>query len=337
MRLLLKKKSARSVGSSLATRWRTAMARCEECSAALDTGLLQCPRCLARQSHQALYGEPPHDPYAVGSAVDPAEVKVPAQSGHSVWAQRKLSSFGHLWDGEINRKMTLAAETYAKQLHPPDDVRWFWHAGSTALFLVSASLGAQFSGGPGVFLSLFWLVSVGLHAYIAVVRRGKRLQARQRTQLLLTAELKKALAEARPSSSHRGPFGLSQSHPPSPELHGVDARDAEYLCATWLAYLGEEHVKVTRATGDGGVDITSARCVAQVKNYHGSVGVMPVRELVGVASVDGRFPVFFTSGTYTKAAVEFADQANVYLFKYDAREGTLDAKSAVARAALAAN
>jgi hypothetical protein len=186
------------------------------------------------------------------------------------------------------------------------------------------------------FLSL-WLLSLGFHAWVASKGSQARSAAIREIEQNLWRVAEDALSRERHALLKDGPFGPSQSRPPDREPNGVNARDAEHLCATWMAHLGEEKIKVTRATGDGGVDIVSARCLAQVKNYQGSVGVVPVRELVGVASVDGRFPVFFTSGTYTKAALEFADQANVYLFKYDAQAGTLDAKSAIARKALVAN
>ncbi|WP_084486098.1 restriction endonuclease [Humibacter albus] len=66
---------------------------------------------------------------------------------------------------------------------------------------------------------------------------------------------------------------------------------------------------ITRFSGDGGVDVESTHYIAQVKNYSGTVGVTEMRELGGVASVDGRKPLFFTSGTYSAGAVEFANDS----------------------------
>jgi len=179
-----------------------------------------------------------------------------------------------------------------------------------------------------------WVVSISLHARVAIRASNERSAAINDLDTKLWKALKGELGWARSNLLANGPFGTAKNPPPNPEPDGVTDEQAEHLCAKWLSHLGEEKVQVTRVTGDGGIDILSSRCVAQVKNYIGSVGVVAVRELVGVASVDGRLPVFFTSGNYTKAALDFAEQANVYLFKYDAKAGTLDAKSAAARQAL---
>ena len=100
-----------------------------------------------------------------------------------------------------------------------------------------------------------------------------------------------------------------------------------------MEHLGQTNVRVTRAQNYGGVDIESDDWLAQVKHYRGSVSVTEVRELVGVASLDGRTPVFFTSGQYTSSALEFADRAGVLLFSYKAETGTLRSKNVHARRA----
>lgn len=120
---------------------------------------------------------------------------------------------------------------------------------------------------------------------------------------------------------------------PEPYPLGVSPDGAEKLCAQWMEHLGQINVRVTRSTIDGGVDIESSAWLAQVKHYRGAVGVTEVRELVGVASIDGRTPVFFTSGQYTSSALEFADKAGVLLFSYQAETGTLRSKNAHARRA----
>jgi hypothetical protein len=48
-------------------------------------------------------------------------------------------------------------------------------------------------------------------------------------------------------------------------------------------HLGAHDAQVTQYTGDGGIDVASRRCIAQVKHYAGSVGVAAIRE-AGVAS-----------------------------------------------------
>lgn len=111
---------------------------------------------------------------------------------------------------------------------------------------------------------------------------------------------------------------------PRPLNYPISARDAEALCAKWLESFGEQDVQVTPHIGDGGVDITSNCVLAQVKNYSGSVGPAPIRELMGVAALDNRKrrAVFFTSGSYTKGAIDFANESGIQLYRYNAAEGT---------------
>lgn len=93
---------------------------------------------------------------------------------------------------------------------------------------------------------------------------------------------------------------------------------AEEICAKWLQSKRELSAEVTRDGADGGVDIRSNKYVAQVKNYKGSVPVQAIREIYGIASAEGKIALFFTSGNYTKAAMEFADSVKMPLIIYDA-------------------
>jgi hypothetical protein len=111
---------------------------------------------------------------------------------------------------------------------------------------------------------------------------------------------------------------------PAPQPFGVSHAGAEALAAQWMAYLGVVDAEVTRVSGDGGIDVVSAGYIAQVKNYTGSVGIAEVRELAGVAAVDGRKPLFFTSGAYPASAIEFADRSGMALFRYSAELGDLE-------------
>ncbi len=114
---------------------------------------------------------------------------------------------------------------------------------------------------------------------------------------------------------------------PAPQPYGVSNAGAEALCAAWMRYFGEEDAAETRFTGDGGIDVSSVRYIAQVKNFSGAIGVAAVRELAGVAHVDGRRSLFFTSGTYPTGAVDFANRVGMALFTYDAVEGSLAAEN----------
>src|SRR5690606_38237865 len=120
------------------------------------------------------------------------------------------------------------------------------------------------------------------------------------------------------------------SPPPAPQPYGVSAEGAERIVEAWMRHLGALDSEVTRYTGDGGIDVTSASWIAQVKHYQGVIGVAPVRELAGVAAVDGRRALFFTSTRYAAGAAEFADRAGIGLFTYSAEEGTLTAMNEIA-------
>lgn len=99
------------------------------------------------------------------------------------------------------------------------------------------------------------------------------------------------------------------------------ATRAEEMCATWMLSNVESSARVTRPGADGGVDVRSRSYVAQVKNYKGYVGVQPVREIYGIAAAEQKSALFFTSGSYTHAAVDFADSVGMPLIVYDAALG----------------
>lgn len=318
------------------------MFRCESCGRDMGKLTAQCPHCVSWQVGVVT---------SRGNKAQPsqrAQAKSQASETHSTsrssepptedqkWARATLASSGFLWGSDLAEKVTPAVNLRAQELNPKAGTRWWWHSGSFAILVLGFVLGL--SPDLAIVSSMFaflWLASILSHAWFAFKAWSSRDDATAKTQAVLRRVLEDELTLARVQILRNGPFGPSKRRPPRREPQGVNDEQAEHLCAEWLSHLGEENVSVTRAVSDGGIDIVSSRCVAQVKNYTGSVGVVPVRELVGVASVDGRFPVFFTSGHYTRAALQFAEDASVYLFRYDAEAGTLDGKSSIARNALA--
>lgn len=58
--------------------------------------------------------------------------------------------------------------------------------------------------------------------------------------------------------------------------------------AQWMRHHGEVRASTTAFTSDGGVDVVGERYIAQVKHFAGNVGVVPIRELAGVAGRHGR-------------------------------------------------
>ncbi len=110
---------------------------------------------------------------------------------------------------------------------------------------------------------------------------------------------------------------------PNGQRYGVSPKGAELLAADWMRHLGVPDARTTRFSRDGGIDVESDSFVAQVKNYVGSVTVREVRELKGVASVMRKDALLFTSGSFTRDAVTFAENSAVALLKYDVLSGGL--------------
>jgi hypothetical protein len=110
------------------------------------------------------------------------------------------------------------------------------------------------------------------------------------------------------------------------------AIEAEYLVAEWMRYLGAADSVVTPERRDGGVDVRSRFYVAQVKHRPNDfVSVESVRALIGVATMEGRTPLFFASGRYSRDSAALAREAGVALFMFRPTEGRLVPVNAVAQ------
>lgn len=92
----------------------------------------------------------------------------------------------------------------------------------------------------------------------------------------------------------------------------------ENLVGDLLKKLGYEDVKVTKYSGDGGIDVkanltiygfTNVKTVVQVKRHKQNVGDSVVRELRGAAEV-GQRGLIITTSDFTKSAVEEASAPN---------------------------
>lgn len=197
---------------------------------------------------------------------------------------------------------------------------------------------SQWSGAlviVAVIASLALTVAVGI-GFAAARRRAQDVHDRT------VAGLCRAAADAALSvlASRRSTVGMPiepsdsrSASRPLPFSRGTDARGAEQIVAQWMRHLGASDAEVTQYTGDGGIDVVSRRCIAQVKHYAGSVGVAAVRELVGVAAADRhrRQPLFFAKTGYAAGAVVFADNAGVALFVYDVERADLRAMNGIAK------
>lgn len=156
-----------------------------------------------------------------------------------------------------------------------------------------------------------------------IERNRRRAEKRQEAKAAREKDERRRVQQSRREEAIRSGIAPELVNPPGPLPGYVSPRDAEFLVAQWIRALGEPTAQVTSFVGDGGVDVESENYLAQVKHYRGKVGPAPIRELVGVSRVDGREPLFFTSGSYTGSAVIFAESSGVALFIYNTMDGTL--------------
>lgn len=165
-------------------------------------------------------------------------------------------------------------------------------------------------------------------------RRSDREAERQR-QSELEAELEdERLKRLYPSREHSTVW-LSVRVRPERQPFGISWRGAEELAAAWLTFLGEENVRVTQPSADGGVDVLTDEICCQVKLYASKpVTVNEVRELYGVSTSYGLRPLMFTSTMPTKEGIAFCLANDIMVLLFDAEQGTLDAVTPGAQALL---
>ena len=106
------------------------------------------------------------------------------------------------------------------------------------------------------------------------------------------------------------------------ELDTMDGFDFEYYCADLLAADGFFDVKVTRSSGDYGVDILAEKEVVtsaiQFKRYTGLVGVKAVQEAyAGRDYYDRMVGAVLTNQYFTKPAVQAARKLKILLWDRD--------------------
>lgn len=111
---------------------------------------------------------------------------------------------------------------------------------------------------------------------------------------------------------------------PGPQPFGVSHFGAEQYVAAWMRHLGVPDASVTRASGDGGVDVESEYLIAQVKNYTAAtVPIAEVRDLFGTATDRKKQAVLFTSSDVSAEGYLFAERNDIALLRYSAVAGTL--------------
>lgn len=136
-------------------------------------------------------------------------------------------------------------------------------------------------------------------------------------------ELNEQLALEQESASTSLPEWQRFHHRPLVSPFGLNPDEAEDWVRSWMLHMGARGAKTTQYVGDGGIDVEADNYIAQVKMYAGSVGIAALREFAGVAftDLDGRQPLFFTTGRYPQAGPELANRARMALFHFDLATG----------------
>ena len=115
-------------------------------------------------------------------------------------------------------------------------------------------------------------------------------------------------------------------------------QEAERLAQRWMFYFGFHDAKVTAAGTDGGIDVNSARAIAQVKYEKSTTGRPELQKLAGVAHDEDKSALFFSLSGYTKNALAWAEQSRIglALFKYDYSGNVIGVNQAAKRMLTAA-
>lgn len=113
-----------------------------------------------------------------------------------------------------------------------------------------------------------------------------------------------------------------------------NARAAEEYAAEVMRAVGFTDARATAGGADGGIDVDSSLGVAQVKMEALATTRPTVQMLFGVATVEGKFPLFFSLAGYTAQALVWAERAGVACFEFEFDGGikalTLNARQLLA-------
>lgn len=106
------------------------------------------------------------------------------------------------------------------------------------------------------------------------------------------------------------------------ELDTMDGFEFEYYCADLLSANGFADVKVTRSSGDYGIDILAEKdgvtYAIQCKHYSGLVGIKAVQEAYsGRDYYDRMVGAVLTNQYFTKSAVQAARKLKILLWDRD--------------------
>jgi restriction system protein len=144
------------------------------------------------------------------------------------------------------------------------------------------------------------------------------------------------------SPSRSKPLPVDKTRWSKDLLYALEWKRFEIVCAGYFEQLGFR-AQVAREGADGGVDIhlyadgsSTPDMVVQCKAWKVyTVGVKPIRELLGVMTAAGVGEgIFVTTGSFTREARNFADGKNIHLIDGDGLLAKIAAISPEEQAAL---
>ena len=93
--------------------------------------------------------------------------------------------------------------------------------------------------------------------------------------------------------------------------------DAERAAAVWMRYWGWVDAQETGAGTDAGKDVVAKDAIAQVKAHMSPIGRPDLQNLYGVAAAEDKLGLFFSLMGYTTQALDWAEQVDLPLFRFD--------------------
>lgn len=144
-------------------------------------------------------------------------------------------------------------------------------------------------------------------------------EAKNHLDQLNDDELSRFMPEQSANSSNSMKKSLSSHTFDLNNTHMITGHEFEYFCAEVLRQNGFTNIKVTKGSGDQGVDITATnngvKYAIQCKNYSNALGNTPVQEIYsGVVFYNCNKGVVLTNSTFTKGAIELAKKTNIELW-----------------------
>lgn len=111
----------------------------------------------------------------------------------------------------------------------------------------------------------------------------------------------------------------TKSKPSVGAVDWIDGHSFEYFCADVLKKLGYKDIKVTKGSGDNGVDIVahldSVSYAIQCKRYSGKVGNKAIQEIYAGRDLYGcERAIVITNSTFTEQAISSARRLGVTLW-----------------------